>query len=279
MTDEYQWTSTGPAAPWRSTLKTHDSWLADLAAQNIAPSGLFDVQGLRLEMLMIDTLHCVDAGGVAAHVIGNCFAEIAPNFGCNHKEQAAGLNADLKSWYATQSQNIRDCKLQGALTWERIVAAKEYPKLRAKGAQCRHMAKYCSELCGRFDSGSTHDRRRRLISDLLYRFYCIIEEGSAALSREDLNELEQISRIFSGTYMGLAREALAAEIRFWKATPKFHLFQHLLELQAKIANPTRFWAYADEDLQRHISHIAKSCSALRLVPVVLYKWVILAFDT
>ena len=71
---------------------------------------------------------------------------------------------------------------------------------------------------------------------------------------------------------------MAANKRFWKLTPKFRIFIHLVELQSNIANPNTFWAYADEDLQRHIGEIASSCSTMNLAPMVLYKWGRLVFD-
>ena len=70
----------------------------------------------------------------------------------------------------------------------------------------------------------------------------------------------------------------AANKRLWKMTPKFNSIFHLVELQSKIASQNTFWAYADEDLQRHIGEIASSCSTMNLAPMVLYKWALLVFD-
>ena len=61
--------------------------------------------------------------------------------------------------------------------------------------------------------------------------------------------------------------------------PKFHLFQHLCEIQFQIkGNPRFFWTYADEDLVGHMKEIAQSCHPSTVNQVCMYKWLRLVFD-
>ena len=130
----------------------------------------------------------------------------------------------------------------------------------------------------RFDTNTLHDRRRRAVVDLLVRVYDIIERGPGFLSESDVKELGALPKFLLGAYFALASAAIEKSERSWKATPKFHAFQHLCEIQNKTMNPRCFWAYSDEDLQRHLGDIAGSCSSMRLDYMVLYKWVILTFE-
>ena len=67
--------------------------------------------------------------------------------------------------------------------------------------------------------------------------------------------------------------------RAWKLTAKFHLFLHLVEIQAvTLGNPRFYWVYMDEDLQQIIKKIALTCHPKLVAPLLLYKWLILKFD-
>jgi len=234
-----KYTDCSEKAAWRPTLRTHESWLAEILAAGKTPCAIFKIVGLRLEMIMIDTLHAVDQG-LSVHLIANIFVEVMPNFGSNQKQQAANLQKDLQEWYKSQPLKTRSSKLQGSLTYERIKTSSEWPKLKCKAAATRHLAKYASSLAARFDSGSPHDRRRRAAAELLVRFYEIIEEGGQFLTDEQQKELATLSRFLLGSYFALSAEALRNGLRLWKVTQKFHAFQHLCEVQSQIMNPRFF---------------------------------------
>ena len=74
--DELGFTLCGPGAGWRSTMRSHESYIAELeAAGKQLPVLLARIIGMWLECVMIDVLHTLDLG-VAAHVIGNVFLEL-----------------------------------------------------------------------------------------------------------------------------------------------------------------------------------------------------------
>ena len=51
-----------PEAQWRSTLWSHETYMADLLANDKDVPELFSIVGLRLEGIMIDVLHAIDLG-------------------------------------------------------------------------------------------------------------------------------------------------------------------------------------------------------------------------
>jgi hypothetical protein len=71
----YFWTDCSDASPWRTTIRTHESWLAEMSAAGKQVANLFKISGLRLEGVMIDTLHAIDQG-IAVHAIANIFVEV-----------------------------------------------------------------------------------------------------------------------------------------------------------------------------------------------------------
>lgn len=275
----FRWTDFGDGAGWRPTIRSHESWLAELAVAGKPVPDIFKVRGLRLEGVMIDVLHAVDQG-LASHVIANIFVEIMAlgHWGSTHKSRASGLQGALKSWYTQQSKTIKASKVQGDLTYERIKTSNDWPKLRAKAVATRHLAKFAAKLAADHNGGTLHDRRRLAVSELLVEFYTILEQGSFSLTPSEQDRIAFIGKTLLQLYIALAKEAVDSDKRAWKMTPKFHIFVHLCEIQSKIANPNTFWAYADEDLQRHIGEIAASCSMMSLEPMVLYKWALLVFD-
>jgi hypothetical protein len=109
------------------------------------------------------------------------------------------------------------------------------------------------------------------------RFYCIIDEQPRFPSRAAKAELSALAKAFLITYKSLSLEAFRNGVRFWKMTAKFHLFQHLCELQVHV-NPRWSWCYADEDLQKHVKGVAKSCHAFTVSYMVLFKWLCYTFD-
>ena len=71
------WTSA--TRNWVHTVKTHEGYLADLAARGEPVPKLFTIISLRLEGVMCDVLHVLDQG-VTSHLIGNVRWEVMKGF-------------------------------------------------------------------------------------------------------------------------------------------------------------------------------------------------------
>ena len=120
---------------------------------------------------------------------------------------------------------------------------------------------------------------RSIRADALARFYEIIGSDERWLNESHLLELRELSVLLVRTYLKLSAEALKNKVRAWKAVPKFHVFQHICEIQAAVfGNPRRYWTYSDEDLQRIMKMIALSVHTENVPPLALYKWLTLLFE-
>ena len=118
------------------------------------------------------------------------------------------------------------------------------------------------------------------VVQLLSEFYAIIDEQGLYMSVASRRRASDIGVQFSSIYAQLARSALDQQQKLWKATPKFHLFDHLATWQIPELglSPRYYWCYADEDLVGQLVEVAKSVHPSTLAPVALSKWLILFFD-
>ena len=105
---------------------------------------------MRLENICIDVLHTVDLG-INPHIIANIiwvFAVLRCCFGgSTYAERVEKVNKELTSWYKSTKCKSR---IQGPLTLERLRTTKLWPKLKAKGAQARHLARFALSLVVEF---------------------------------------------------------------------------------------------------------------------------------
>ena len=148
---------------------------------------------------------------IHAHAFGGSTQEI------NLGRLEARLKAHYKSTKATS-------QVQGKLNLERIKTSGNWPKLKAKAAATRHLSLFALELAIEFDSGSPHDRRRVGVAKCLHEFYGLIGAGGMFLSDDAKIRLPKVGRTLCELYSQLSAEASAAGNRFWKFSPKHHLF-------------------------------------------------------
>lgn len=222
---------TGASRGWERTIKTHESWVAELLARGKVPPIVFSIIGLRLEGVMIDVLHALDQG-VTSHIIGNIWFEVmGAKFGGSLAEQVKALQADIKAWHKA---NGRKLALEGKLTPQRVRTSGDWPKLKAKGANTRHLVPYTLALAQANNSGNDHDNRRVALCQILDRFYTILESEGRWLSEAAKGEVEPMGKLLFNIYRNLSAEALRdpTKPRAWKMTQKFHLWEHLCSKQA-----------------------------------------------
>ena len=200
-------------------------------------------------------------------------------FGAITKMTIKGLRRELQTWY---EMNPGAHRIQGKLTWGRVKASGEWPKLKAKAAVSRHAVKfalYSIEKHLGYVDGTIHDKRVYAVCKLLSRFYDILDEEKRFLRDAAKSELVHISENFMDIYEKLATEAVAARLRRWKLVQKFHTYQHLCERQIPMfGNGKWFWTYSDEDLQRIVKEIGITLHSSTICHMILYKWAVVFYE-
>ena len=183
----------------------------------------------------------------------------------------AGLMDEIKAYY--KATKTIDSKLQGKLTIERLKTTNGWPKLKAKAAAARHLAKFALTLATRH-----LDKRRMAICALLCRLYHLLESEQQFLGMEAEAELPGLGRRLAELFASLAADAHRAKKKLWKITPKVHLFQHLCEWQAiELGTPKIVGVYADEDLVGQMIEVSQTCHPTTVACTAMYKWLLLVF--
>jgi hypothetical protein len=201
---DLRFTDCTAGAAWRRTRRTHESYCQEVedSGQEV-PILLRDVQGLRLDSIMIDVLHTVDLE-LSCHIVANVFLECVNGHVWGGTTQQRGLdelNRELKAYYKTR-RGVS--KTQGDLTIERLRTSNSWPKLKAKAAATRHVAAFALDLASRF-----LDRRRVLLCKMLCRFYDILESEGQFLSDSAKAELPGLGRRLCELYCSLSAQYLA----------------------------------------------------------------------
>ena len=227
---------------------------------------------------MIDSVHALDLG-VASNIIGNILYESIANRlwgGPNQDANASLLEADLRGW---ERRTRAGTRLQGKLTVQRLKSESGFPKLKAKGAQVRHLAEYALTIARKFDSGSQHDRMKVAIAQLLCRVYQCMSSSSQFFPAPALTEFQTAGQKMLLILSALHTAAVESGERRWKFPPKGHLIDHMVSIQAREwGNPSYFWCYGDEDLVGQCIEIARSCHPKTCVASALVKWLVLSFE-
>ena len=269
------WTDFNPSAGWRSALWSHEGYIAHLESQGKCAPEIFEIVGLRLDMVVPDVLHAIDLG-VSAHIVANIFWELLPQFGPNQAEQVKRLQQMIKAFY---SRNKVASQMEGKLTLDRLRTMGSWPKLKAKAAAVRNLVPYVAELAAQHNSGSLHDTRRLALANDLHEFYNLLQNEGRFFSASALASVQRLGNSVPILYAHLAAEALDSGTKAWKLVPKFHLYQHLcLHQSASHGNPRFYWTYADEDMVGQMVEVAQSCHPSTMAPTAMFKWLVLQFQ-
>ena len=119
------------------------------------------------------------------------------------------------------------------------------PKLRAKGAETRHLVPFALEVTAAMHAklGTTHSLTvYKCVSALMdyYMTFGVHPFPAAAAKAATLN--------FCILYRALHDEARRSGAMTWNIKPKLHMFQELGEYQVDVlGDPSGFGAYKDED--------------------------------
>lgn len=226
----------GAKAPWRQKRLTPRGCCSQKQrAASLEPSPLFKAIGFSLNMVMVDVLHCMDLG-VSQDILGNIFSEALDWVcaGTSRKNRVVDLWRRIKQYYKEFQPGTM---LQG-LTVEMIKQTGKAPKLRAKGAETRHLVPFAVLLAQEIQEirEDSHGNTVLKIASCLFDLYNLF-----AARPVDYKACTDASRRLCLLFGSLDTHDS------WRVKPKFHMMQELCEFQVEeFGSPEAFWAYADE---------------------------------
>ena len=190
-------------------------------------------------------------------VLGDLFVEAMPHV-CtarNIKDRAKELFGKIKAFY--KKYQVLNCSKLQNLTPEMLKKEGKSPKLKAKGAETRHLVPFAVELGKEFHEivGSSHTL-------VVYKMVCALFDIYMSMSTLtfDAKALAEATRKFCVLYSSLSKEAQRDDKPLsWRAKPKLHLAQEMGEFQShEVGNPRLFWCYRDESFVGFAAQVISS---------------------
>ena len=234
----------GLKAAWRKTRLTAADFFQLQQDQGIEPSPLFQAIGFKLALVCIDCLHCMDLG-TTQDILGNIFWECLGTVckGPNRKARVTALWSKIKEYYSTFEPPTK----LNSLTVEMIKQTSKAVKLRAKGAETRHLVPFGALLAKEFHAVVRSPRSQTIqtIALLIMDIYMHL-----SLRPYQAEVVADSCRRLCILYSALSEESQAnGQDHQWRIKPKMHMMVELLEYQSQEleGSPSEFWAYMDED--------------------------------
>ena len=263
------WTQNG----WRDTKRSHREFLEAMRDQGRTISGIWLIKTLTVRGFIWDVLHALDLG-LSSHVNANVYVELMDDgvFGNGTMaSKVSNLEADLKTFY---KNNVELHRIAGELSINRIKTGGDWPKLKAKGAQTRHICKYTLELARTHNKHTTHDEDRLVVIELLCKYYDTIELDGMFHPESSQRDLKLLGVACLGAYKRLSKSAVTAQKRAWEMVAKIHGFMHLCDDLPSIINARFVWSYSDKDLQKLVKEIAVTLHPANVANHLLLKIVV-----
>ena len=238
-------------APWRKNRLTPLRFFANMRSQGFEPSPLFSAIGFTLCMVMIDVLHCMDLG-VSQDILGNIFWEAMPVVcsGRSHKAQVHELWGRIREY----NEEFKPTTVLQGLTVEMVKTRGKAPKLRAKGAETRHLVPFGVLLAGELHKtlGTTRTESILKVATMLFDLYCLF-----AVRPVDHKAIADTCQRLCLMYATLGDGTDDTQAS-WRVKPKFHMMCELCEYQVEtFGSPEEFWAYADESFVGFVAEFSE----------------------
>ena len=205
-------------------------------------------------MIQLDWLHLVELG-VGQDVCGNLLWEVLRVEGVlegrSLKTRLAALNALLQE----HNRVHKPSNPIGRLTMAMVKAQGQPPKLKSKGAECRHLQPFVLKLAGLLvDHHHAEEKFLQMMSvaDALVACSKAVDADPFCLAR-----FQELGDSFLKHYIWL-NQNLGQDGVLWRLYPKHHMFWHLLHTVApRNGSPRDYWNWRDESFGGQLALVAK----------------------
>eukprot|EP00434_Breviolum_minutum_P035293 symbB.v1.2.031233.t1/scaffold3530.1/size57246/2 len=222
---------------------TEESWQENVLARERTINPLFHLPGISVQhTLKPDWMHVVDEG-CAALAAGQILWSVLDEYPASTQEGRAELLwKHIQELY--KASDWPKAKQLPKLTLKDFKKPKQAPELDVKAAQTRHFAPMLEKLTQShgYHEKSLKHKAIHNVAKYCGRMYKSLEAGSPEF-------VAKHGYKFITQYLAL-EEAIQEErpddIQIWRARPKFHLLQHILDKACKGFNPKDSWNYRDE---------------------------------
>ena len=218
--------------------------------------------GLTCFNIMIDILHAWDQG-VWSHLAGSFLKDVIFD-SYKHLPRHAALAEvwqKIQTYYAVLNTRVRLSNLTLAMiVGDALKPDSNWPKLKAKAAETRHLIPILCQIAEDLNDGSSHAKHRYETLKQATNLQKIIELEGMFMSQTAQECLVSSSKAFLVHYSCLKVWANENNFVGYHVVPKFHMGLVHLPTQASFLNPRFFWTYKAEDWVGRNALIAHSAS-------------------
>jgi hypothetical protein len=221
---------------------------------------VFQIPGVNIFTVRLDLLHILDLG-VLQHFIGSAlwsFVYMQEVAGGTIQERIANLWVIIRALYASSRSASRLGRLDLTMFTNPNRPRAEYPCLKVKAAEARHLLPIVAELCRRFSTGTGRDAARVVCAEGFVRFSELCAAGGPHLSLGDANAARAALASALLSYMRLSANAAANHQLLYNIPNKFHFLAHIAD-QVRWLNPQLVWTYQLENLIGRAKKVAERC--------------------
>ena len=219
---------------------------------------LFDLPlGISLDTICIDQMHTLNLGVYQAFCLHSLWVLIKANvwrvgahlgdrdswaLSCEH------IRGELTAFYKRMKTTYPDLSEIPHFSISNVGGAQEFP-LRAKAAQTKWLMRYVVESVAKHAPRLEHGAKLKEAGDFLVRYDMLVDSLGRQVSPPVLRNLFR-------NYHGYCRAAEAAGI---SATPKLHLWGHMLHRCQRQGSPLFSATWKDEALNLVLRTCTKMC--------------------
>jgi hypothetical protein len=259
----------------RATCVTSEGWLKAAVADPGPVSPLLHIPGFCIWRVHFDIMHTLDLG-VLTHALPSALTELTATAEVFHASTREG-----RLQMATQSYRLW-CKAHKIASVAKSFGKRwcegPYPcigQFQAKAAAIRSMVYWFKEICNVAAAKSTlHGRLRATMMDSFVEADEIQRRSGRHLLPEARLKLAAAMERALRAYNALAAEAIEAEVRLWRLTPKHHAMTHIAYDNGG-TNPRKTSCYLDEDMVGRMKRIYVMCHGSTAPYTSLRRYIIL----
>ena len=139
----------------------------------------FTIPGVTELNVMHDMLHVADVNGVSAHFCGTALFTFVffDSDGVNRRDAMGRVWECIQEVYAQLGIRQRFTNLTLSMIISPQTPWADYPSLKGKGAEVRHLVPVIYQLTQEYNRGSLHDNLRMYAAQHLCRIYDILKEN------------------------------------------------------------------------------------------------------
>ena len=242
-----------PLLTWKHFPRIPGGWqilTSDEARAAIPDQPLFTIPGVATKTVAHDALHILFCKGVLSHLLGSVLHTMCwPSAGrqaMSPTSRLATIFRRVVTLYGENRATTRLSNLKLKMFTDPDKPWKEWPFLKIKGSEAKHLLPCLATISMEVSTGSEHDVRRTSCLQAMTGLVKCMDTAGQYPTAVEAGQASAFLDQFYEHYDWLQTWAGREERWCYHATIKFHMLNHLV-FNLRYLNPTQYWCFKAED--------------------------------